>query len=156
MTDDPAKRLDELDLDPITLPVFGSFEPIVRTGDLLHTMGHWPLDGDQPVTGRLGDDLDLDGGLRAARLAALALIGTLADELGDLSRVLCIASMLVTINATPEFGDHTAVADAASDLLIDVFGPPGRHARLAVGVASLPGNVALELTAVVEAPVETV
>jgi hypothetical protein len=51
MTDDPAKRLDELDLDPITLPVFGSFEPIVRTGDLLHTMGHWPLDGDQPVTG---------------------------------------------------------------------------------------------------------
>jgi enamine deaminase RidA (YjgF/YER057c/UK114 family) len=67
-----------------------------------------------------------------------------------------IASMLVTINATAEFADHTAVADAASDLLIDVFGPPGRHARLAVGVASLPGNVALELTAVVEAPVETV
>ena len=148
--DSPVQRLADLGLDPIDLPVFGTFEPVVQIGDVLHTMGHWPLDGSQAVTGKLGSDLDVDEGRDAARLAALALIGSLAAHLGDLGRVRQIASVLVTVNATPAFTEHTTVADAASDLLVAVFGDKGRHARLAVGVASLPADLALELTAVVQ------
>lgn len=150
-TDDrsPGQRLTDLGLEPIELPVFGTFEAAVEVGDVLHTMGHWPLDGAQPVTGKLGAELDVDDGRAAAELTALALIGTLGAHLGDLGRVRRIASVFMTVNATPTFTEHTAVADAASDLLVAVFGDRGRHARLAVGVPSLPADLALELTAVV-------
>ena len=148
--DTAVKRLTDLGLVPIDLPVFGTFQPVVQIGDVLHTMGHWPLNGSQAVTGKLGSELDIEEGRDAARLAALALIGTLAAHLGDLDRVCQIASVLVTVNATPTFTEHTTVADAASDLLVAVFGDRGRHARLAVGVASLPADLALELTAVVQ------
>lgn len=146
----PAERLAELGLAPIELPVFGTFEPVVAVGDVLHTMGHWPLRGAEAVTGKLGAQLTTAQGREAAELAALALIGSLAAHLGDLGRVERIASVLVTVNATPDYTEHTAVADAASDLLVSVFGDRGRHARLAVGVASLPADLALELTAIVQ------
>lgn len=146
----PEQRLAELGREPIVLPVFGTFEAAVRTGDLLHTMGHWPLRGDQALTGKLGADVSLEDGRAAAELAALALIGTLAGELGDLARVQRIASVVVTVNSTPDFTQHTAVADAASDLLVAVFGDAGRHVRLAVGVSSLPADLILELTAIVQ------
>jgi enamine deaminase RidA (YjgF/YER057c/UK114 family) len=113
-------------------------------------MGHWPLNGSQPVTGQLGGDLDVNEGRSAARLAALALTGSLVSYLGDLDRVRRIASVQVTVNAASTFMEHTAVADAASDLLVDIFGDRGRHARLAVGVLSLPVGLALELTAIVQ------
>jgi enamine deaminase RidA (YjgF/YER057c/UK114 family) len=145
----PEERLAELGLTPIELPVFGTFEPIVQVGDVLHTMGHWPLDGSRPVTGKLGAELSVDEGRGAAELAALALVGSLATYLGDLGRVGRIGSVTVTVNAVPSFTEHTAVADAASDLLVAVFGDRGRHARLSVGVSSLPADLALELTAVV-------
>lgn len=148
--DPVTARLAELGIEPILLPVFGTFERAVRTGDLLHTMGHWPLDGDRAVTGTVGAELSVTDGRVAAELAARALIGTLQDELGSLDRVVRVASVLVTVHATPDFTDHTAVADAASDLLVAVFGDAGRHARLAVGVSSLPADLALELSAVVQ------
>lgn len=146
----PRERLAALGLEPIDLPVFGSFVPAVQTGDLVHTMGHWPLDGDSAITGKVGADLTVDEGRHAARLAALALIGTLEAHLGDLDRVVQFASVFVTVHATPDFTEHTGVADAASDLLVDVFGDRGRHPRLAVGVASLPAALALEITATVQ------
>lgn len=146
----PERSLADLGLTPIALPVFGTFEAVVRTGELLHTMGHWPLRGEHAVTGKLGAELSLDDGREAARLAALALIGSLVEVLGELRRVRRIASVLVTVNATADFTEHTAVADGASDLLVAVFGDAGRHARLAVGVSSLPADLALELTAVVQ------
>lgn len=145
----PEQRLERLGLVPIVLPVFGTFEPAIRTGDLVHTMGHWPLDGDRAVTGKLGADLSVDDGREAARLAALALVGTLAQKLDGLVQVQQIAALHVVINATAEFTEHTAVADAGSDLLVSVFGEAGRHARLAVGAPSLPADLALEITAVV-------
>jgi len=146
----PEARLAALALEPIALPVFGSFVAAVRTGDLLHTMGHWPLRGDRPVTGTVGAEVSLDDARDAARLAALGLLGTLVAHLGSLDRVRRIATVTVTVNATPDFTQHTAVADAASDLLVDVFGERGHHARLAVGVSSLPADLVLELTAVVQ------
>jgi enamine deaminase RidA (YjgF/YER057c/UK114 family) len=148
--DTPVQRLADLGLVPIDLPVFGTFVSVVQINDILHTMGHWPLDGSQAVTGKLGSDLDVEEGRDAARLAALALIGSLAAHLGDLDQVRRIVSVLVTVNATPTFTEHTSVADAASELLVAVFGDRGRHARLAVGVSSLPADLALELTAVVQ------
>lgn len=145
------QRLEELGVElPDPFPALGTFVPAVRTGSLVFTAGHVPHDGDGVVTGRLGDDLSVVDGYRAAGLAARSLLATLRQELGDLDRVVRIVSVLGTVNATPSFVEHTAVVDGASDLLVQVFGEAGRHARLAVGVSSLPANLALEIQAVVE------
>jgi enamine deaminase RidA (YjgF/YER057c/UK114 family) len=145
------ERLADLEIElPDPFPALGTFVTAVRTGSLLFTSGHVPHHADGIVTGRLGDDLDLADGRRAADLAARSLLATLRRELGDLDHVARVVSLLVTINATPSFVEHTAVGDGASDLLVLVFGEKGRHARLAVGVSSLPANLALEIQAVVE------
>ncbi len=118
-----------------------------RWGSQLFTSGHVSAAGTEIVTGKLGDTLDVDQGRAAARLAALSLLATVHAELGDLDQVAQVLQVLVTVNATPDFTDHTAVADAASDVLVVAFGEDGRHARLAVGVSSLPANLALEVQA---------
>lgn len=118
-------------------------------GSTLYSAGHVPFDGTSLVTGKLGDELDAEQGYRAARLAALSLVATLRHELGDLARVTKIVHLTGTVNATPDFTDHTGVIDGASDLLVDIFGLTGMHARLAVGVNSLPANMALEVQAVI-------
>lgn len=145
------ERLIELGVElPDPFPALGTFVSAVRTGSLVFTSGHVPHDGDSVVTGRLGDDLSVDDGYRAADLAARSLLATLRLELGDLDRVVRVVSLLGTVNATPSFVEHTAVVNGASDLLVQVFGDAGQHARLAVGVSSLPANLALEIQAVVE------
>ena len=83
-------------------------------------------------------------------MAALGLLASIRAELGSLDRVSRIVRVLATVNATPDFMQHTQVANGASDLLVEVFGEAGKHARLAVGVSSLPFNIALEIEAVVE------
>lgn len=144
-------RLSQLGIQlPDPFPALGTFVTAVRAGSLLHTSGHVPHDAASIVIGKLGDDLSVDDGYAAARLAALSLLATLRAELVDLDRVRQIVSVLVTVNATPTFAEHTAVANGASDLLVEVFGDRGRHARLAIGVSSLPAGLALELQAVVE------
>ncbi len=146
-----ARRLDELGIElPEPFPALGTFVPAVRAGSLVFMSGHVPHDAGGVVTGRLGEDLAVEDGYRAAGLAARSLLATLLVELGDLDRVVRIVSLLVTVNAAPAFVEHTAVANGASDLLVEVFGDAGRHARLAVGVSSLPANLALEVQAVVE------
>lgn len=133
---------------PEPFPSFGTYLMAVRHGDLLHTAGHISAAGDEFVTGKLGLDLDVDAGRAAAALAARSLLATVQAEVGDLDRVAQVLNVLVTVNATPDFTDHTQVADGASDVLVAVFGDIGRHPRLAVGVASLPANAALEVQAV--------
>jgi enamine deaminase RidA (YjgF/YER057c/UK114 family) len=144
---------DDLDL-PDPFPALGTFVSAVRTGNLVFSSGHVPHDatGTQLVTGKLGADLTTDDGYAAARLCGLSLLATLRHELGgSLDAVVRIVSLLVTVNATPDFVDHTAVANGASDLLVEILGAErGMHARLAVGVSSLPANLALEIQAVVE------
>jgi enamine deaminase RidA (YjgF/YER057c/UK114 family) len=145
------ESLRELDIElPDPFPAFGTFVSAVRSGSLVFTSGHVPHHAGGVVTGRLGEDLDVDAGRRAADLAARSLLATLRRELGDLERVVRVVSLLVTINAVGSFVDHTAVGDGASDLIVRVFGEKGHHARLAVGVSSLPANLALEIQAVVE------
>jgi enamine deaminase RidA (YjgF/YER057c/UK114 family) len=144
-------RLDELGLTlPAPFPTYGTYVMASRAGHTLYSTGHVPIDGERPVTGKLGRELGVAEGYRAARLAALSLLATLQAELGDLDRIDHLVYLYGTVNAVPEFTEHTAVINGASDLLVEVLGEAGRHARLAVGVASLPANVAVEIQVVAE------
>jgi enamine deaminase RidA (YjgF/YER057c/UK114 family) len=147
----PAQRVAELGLDLSSpFPAFGTYVMAVRSGSQLVTAGHVPIGPDGLVTGKLGGTLSVDDGYAAARLAAISLLATVQAELGDLGAVLRFVSVLATVNAVPEFTEHTAVADGASDLFVAVFGDAGRHARLAVGVSSLPADMAIEVQATID------
>jgi enamine deaminase RidA (YjgF/YER057c/UK114 family) len=102
------------------------------------------------VEGKLGGDLSIEEGYEAAKLTALNLLGSLRDQIGDLDRVNRVVKLLCMVNCTPEFGQQPAVANGASDLLVEVFGDKGRHARSAVGMAALPNNVSIEIEMIVE------
>ena len=139
-----------LDLDlPDPFPSFGTYVMAVVDGDMLYTAGHVPFDGTTLITGKLGGQLTVEQGYDAARIAALSMLATIRQELGDLARVRRVISLTGTVNATPEFTQHTQVIDGASDLLVEVFGDAGKHARLAVGVSSLPADMALEIQAII-------
>jgi enamine deaminase RidA (YjgF/YER057c/UK114 family) len=149
-----ADRLEELGIVLPTPPqAVGSYRPAVRHGDLLYVSGHGPVGGSAAggavVQGKVGTDLDLVGGRRAARLTGLAILATLQDELGDLDRVVQIVKLLGMVNVAPGFDEMPAVIDGCSDLLIDVFGDRGRHARSAVGMAELPFGIAVEIELIV-------
>ena len=146
----PTARLHELGLDVIHLPApFGS-AATVRSGTALHTFAHWPQEGARPVTGKLGLDRRVPDGREAAQLAVRALFGTLVPDLGSLDAAGRFVSLHIVLNTTAEFTQHDEVADAASQLLLDVFGDDGRTVRTVVGAASLPANHLLELSAAVE------
>ncbi len=125
----------------------------VHAEDLIYTAGQLPmLDGKPQYAGRLGADLSVEEGAAAARLCAINALAqaraALAD--GDLDRIVRVVKLVGYVNATPDFTDHPQVLNGASDLMVDIFGEKGRHARSAVGVASLPLGVAVELEAVFE------
>jgi enamine deaminase RidA (YjgF/YER057c/UK114 family) len=128
-----------------------SYVKIVRVGNLLYTAGHGPdkPDGSR-LTGRLGDDLTLEQGQEAARLTAISLLSSLKAELGDLNKVKRIVKVLGMVQCTPEFKDQPKVMNAFSDLMVQVFGEKGKHARSAVGMSALPANWATEIEMVVE------
>jgi len=146
------RRLQELGIELIPVPPpAGTYVHAVRTGSLLFSAGHVPFRPDgSPVCGKLGRELDVEAGVQAARLAALGLLYTLRQELGSLDRVARIVKLNGVVNATPDFPMHTQVVNGASDLLVEVFGENGRHARLAVGYASLPFDIALEIEVIAE------
>lgn len=148
----PEARLAALGL---TLPAppkpVANYVEVTRAGNLLFLAGHGPCDFTAPgATGKVGRDLTVEQGAAAARLTALCLLSTLKAELGELSRVKRVVKVLGMVNATDDFTQHPRVINGASDLLVAVFGERGRHARSAVGVASLPLNLAVEIEIVVE------
>ena len=147
------QRLVELNLElpPAPRPV-AVYAPLVVTGNLAHVSGHGPLRADKTlITGRVGADLDIEAGKAAARQTGLAILATLRSELGSLDRVKRVIKVLGMVNATPEFREHPAVINGCSELFRDVFGPAnGVGARSAVGMGSLPGNIAVEIEAIFE------
>lgn len=150
--DSPEARLADLNIElPAVHPPAGTFVHAVRAGPLLFVGGHlpWRADG-TPVQGKLGAELDVEAGHEAARLAALSALATIRAELGSLDKVQRVARLNGVVNSTPDFMQHTQVINGASDLFVAVFGDRGQHARLAVGVSSLPFNLALEIELVVE------
>lgn len=137
---------------PEALPAFGQYVPCVPNNGLLWMSGHFgttTLDTSL-YTGKVGLDVDTERACEAARSAAINMLATIRNALGTLDRVERVLSVNGVVNATPEFVEHTRVIDAASDVLVEVFGDAGRHARLAVGVASLPANMCLEIQAVLQ------
>jgi enamine deaminase RidA (YjgF/YER057c/UK114 family) len=147
------KRLVELKLQlpPAPKPV-AVYKTVVVAGNLAYVSGHGPLKADKSViTGRVGDDLDLDAGKAAARQVGLAILATLRAELGSLDRVKRVIKVLGMVNCTPDFRDHPAVINGCSELFAEVFGQEhGIGARSAVGMGSLPGNIAVEIEAIFE------
>jgi len=129
-----------------------NYRPWVITGDLLYISGNVPLGSDGlEYQGKVGADFGLKKAQAAARLCAINILAQIRAALdGDLDRVRQIVKLGGFVNCTPDFADHPAVINAASDLMVEVFGEAGRHARFAVGAASLPFNVAVEIDAVVE------
>jgi enamine deaminase RidA (YjgF/YER057c/UK114 family) len=145
-------RLRELDIQlPSLPPPAGTYLHAARTGNLLFLTGHPPIHADGSlILGRLGQDLDADAGYQAARVAALGMLATMRHELGSLDKVRRIVKVNGVVNATAEFLQHTQVINGASDLLVQVFGKAGEHARLAVGYSSLPWNICLEVELIAE------
>jgi enamine deaminase RidA (YjgF/YER057c/UK114 family) len=141
-----SARLVELGIElPPVFPPAGSYVGCVVADGLVHVGGHGPVDGDEVVRGKVGADLDLEAGRRAARLTALSILATLQAELGDLDRIERIVKVFGMVNTAPGFDRTPAVIDGCSDLLLEVFGERGRHTRSAVGLAELPFGIAVEI-----------
>lgn len=133
-----------------SFPPIGSFVNTVRYGEVLVLGGQVPWEPpDRLVVGKLGQDLDVEQGRQAARLAAMNALSSIREALGGFDQVRQIVHLRGVVNTTPDFMEHTRVIDAASDAFVDVFGDIGRHARLAVGVSSLPADMALEIEVLV-------
>ena len=150
MSDPISQRLSELG---ITLPEpaapVAAYVPAVESNGLLHISGQLPFDQGQLLTGRLGEDRELDYGQRAARLCGIMLIAQIRAALGSLDRVERVVKLGVFVNSAGTFTDQPKVANGASELMEQVFGEAGRHARSAVGVPVLPLGAAVEIDAVV-------
>ncbi|MCS6780029.1 MAG: RidA family protein [Geminicoccaceae bacterium] len=146
------KRLAEkgIELPPVSAPV-ANYVNAVRTGNLLFLSGKGPsfADGSQGK-GKVGQDLSIEEGYRHARQVGLNLIAVMKAELGDLDRVARVVKVLGMVNCPPSFTDHPKVINGCSDLFVEVFGERGRHARSAVGMGSLPGDISVEIECIVE------
>ncbi len=149
----PEARLKEMG---IVLPAVGTpvanYVKFVRSGNLVFLSGHGPEDKTKGgyITGKLGKDLGIEEGYAAAKLTGISLLATLKAAVGDLGKVKRIVKVLGMVNGTESFTDQPKVINGFSDLMVAVFGDAGKHARSAVGMASLPFNMAVEIEMVVE------
>jgi len=145
-------KLKELNLELPEAPKPGGiYNPVVQIDDLLYVSGHGPvkLDGSMH-TGRVGDDLTEEHGFDAAQAVGLTMLATLKQYLGDLDRIERFVKVLGMVNAAPDFKRHPLVINGFSDLMVQILGDNGRAARSAVGMGSLPGNIAVEVEAIVQ------
>jgi enamine deaminase RidA (YjgF/YER057c/UK114 family) len=145
------EKLKQLGLElPSAAKPVANYVPAVRTGNLVFLSGHGPVGKDRLIAGKLGGGLTVEEGYQAARLVALGLLGSLKALIGNLDRVRRIVKVLGMVNCDPAFMEHPRVVNGASDLLVEVFGEKGRHARSAVGMNALPFNIAVEIEMIVE------
>lgn len=140
------ERLAELGitLPPVFAPA-GNYLGCVIDDGVVYTSGHGPISGEHVIRGKVGRDLSLADGREAARMTALSILATLRDDLGDLDRIERVLKVFGMVNVAAGFNQTPAVLDGCSDLLVDVFGDAGRHARSAVGMAELPFDIAVEI-----------
>ena len=128
-----------------------NFEFVRVAGDLAYVSGHGPIDGSAPtITGKVGGDVSVEQAYDAARATALSMIASLKAELGDLDRVQGWIKALGLVNCAPGFSAMPVVMNGFSDLIIELWGDPGRHARSAIGVAELPFDIPVEIEAIVQ------
>lgn len=127
-----------------------AFLPFVRTGNLIFVSGHIARKDGQPWAGRLGTDFTTAQGKEAARDVAIQLLGTLHAATGDLDNIARIVKLMVLVNSAATFTEQHLVANGASELLGEVFGDPGRHARSAFGVAQIPLGACVEIELIAE------
>jgi len=147
----PETRLAALSIKlPPPMKAIANYVPFVRSGNLLYVSGQVSNGPDGLVTGRLGENMTLEQGQAAARLCAINLIAQCAAALDDLSRVKRVVKLGGFVNAHPDFTDIPQVINGCSDLMVDVFGDAGRHARSAVSCPVLPRGVAVEIDGVFE------
>jgi enamine deaminase RidA (YjgF/YER057c/UK114 family) len=149
---DAEKKLKELG---ITLPEvpkpLGNYVRTVLTGNLLFVAGHGVYDdGKTILRGKVGKELTLQEGYQAARNVAVNCLASIRQALGDLNRVRRVVKLLGMVNCTEDFGDQPQVINGASDLLVELFGDVGRHARSAVGMQSLPKGIPVEIEMILE------
>ena len=146
------QRLEELNIQlPDAPQPVAIYRPAVQVGNLLFVSGHGPnrADGTQ-ITGKVGVELTTEEGKEAARVTGLCILSTVRNTLGSLDRVVRVVKVLGMVNATPDFGEQPQVINGFSELMMEVFGDPGKGARSAVGMGSLPGNIPVEVEAIFE------
>ncbi|NNF28375.1 MAG: RidA family protein, partial [Gemmatimonadetes bacterium] len=155
---DPEARLVELGIElPEPLTPVANYVNGVQTGNLIFLAGKGPKRADgSEIQGKLGADITIEEGYEAARLTAINQLSVLKAMLGDLSRVVRVVKVLGMVNSDPDFVEQPAVINGFSDLIVQVFGDRGRHARAAVGMASLPRGQSVEIELVVEVAPEPV
>jgi enamine deaminase RidA (YjgF/YER057c/UK114 family) len=148
----PEQRLEKMGLKLPAVPVpVANYVPWRFAGNLLYLSGQGPKQADGTYKiGRLGRDMSVDQAYQEARLTGLNLLAAAKAALGDLSRIEAVIKLLGMVNAEPDFSDHPKVINGCSDLFVDVLGEAGRHARSAVGIGSLPNQMAVEIEAIMQ------
>ena len=144
-------RLSELAIElPAPNPPAGNYVPVKRTGNLIFVSGQIPIvDGKPGFIGHLGAEFNVEEGAAAARICALSVIAQAKAALdGNLDRITGVVKLTGFVAATPDFQSHPTVINGASDLMVEIFGDTGVHARAAVGMTSLPAGVAVEVEAI--------
>jgi enamine deaminase RidA (YjgF/YER057c/UK114 family) len=146
------ERLKELGITLPDVPTpMANYVPYTRTGDLLFLAGQGPRIGEKEFkTGKVGRDVTAEEAYDHARIAGIQLLSVARDALGDLGRVRRVVKLLGLVNASPDFQEQPRVINGCSDLFVEVFGEAGRHARSAIGAGSLPGNITVEVEAILE------
>lgn len=148
----PEQKLKELGIElPEIAPPVANYVNVVRTGNLLFLAGKGSQNPDgSRITGKVGVDLTVEEGYEAAKSIAIQHIAVIKNEIGDLSKVVRIVKVLGMVNTTSEFTAHSQIINGYSDFMVEIFGNKGKHARSAVGMNSLPVNLAVEIEVIVE------
>ena len=146
------KKLRDLGIElPQAPKPLANYVPAVRAGSLLFVSGHGPYnDGKTVTSGKLGKELTIDQGYQTARNVALNCLASIKATIGDLDKVKRVIKLLGMVNCTEDFKDQPKVMNGASDLLAQVFGDAGKHARSAVGMQALPNGIPVEIEMIVE------
>ena len=152
LAQDYEKKIKELGIElPEPGKPVANYVKAVVAGDMVFLAGHGPTAADGSyVTGKVGQDMTVEEGYNASRLTGLAILSTLKNTIGDLNRVKRIVKVTGMVNSTPDFGNQPEVINGFSDLMVEVFGENGKHARSAVGMNSLPRNICVEIEVIVQ------